>query len=92
MLSWKENRNLLVKLIKKLSDLYGGSDLDDLKVYAKEVINSHENDLEIPIACFYALIVEKEPSFIISNFVKEIENDRSMQGMPVKRVLSKKPS
>lgn len=54
-ISWKERKNYLCKLIKKVSDEYGGDDSEWLREYAKEMINRYRDNLEVPIGCFERL-------------------------------------
>ena len=54
-ISWKERKNHLCKLIKKVSDKYGGDDTEWLREYAKEMINRYRDKLEVPIDCFEKL-------------------------------------
>jgi hypothetical protein len=49
---WKQKKNYLWKLIKKLSDEYGGDDLDELKDYARDMIKKYADNLEVCIVCF----------------------------------------
>lgn len=53
--SWKEQRDELVRLIKKVSEVYGGDDPVWLKEYTKEVIKIYMADLSVPIKCFELL-------------------------------------
>jgi hypothetical protein len=50
MKSWKEKRDHLAKLIKKLSDKAGGDDPQWLKEYGLDLINKYTDNLEVPIA------------------------------------------
>lgn len=53
---WIAKKNLLCSLIKKISDHYGGDDLEWLKEYAREVITINTDNLDVPIAACYDLI------------------------------------
>jgi len=52
MRSWKEQKNKLCNLIKMISDHYGGDDLDFLRSYCAEVINTYKDDLKTALQCF----------------------------------------
>lgn len=51
-MSWKEKRDELVELIKKVSDMYGGDDPSWLKSYTQEVIGKNRYNLESAICDF----------------------------------------
>lgn len=50
--SWKEKRNEIYNLAKKISDYYGGDDIDWLREYCADIILSNKNNLDIPLNCF----------------------------------------
>lgn len=54
--SWKDKRNHLSKLIKKISDKYGGDDSVWLKEYTSDVIIKYTDDLDEAIRCFESII------------------------------------
>jgi hypothetical protein len=56
MLSWREQADKLSKLIKKVSDQYGGDDADFLETYTAEIIAKYRTNLQEPIACFESLV------------------------------------
>ena len=50
---WIARKNYLCILIKKVSDLCGGDDVDFLRKYCKEVIEAYKDDLiEEAIGCY----------------------------------------
>ncbi len=56
LISWKEKKNRICKLIKLISDHHGGEDdLEELRDYCKTVIESHKDDLNVPLATFLLL-------------------------------------
>lgn len=54
--SWRDKRNRLCMMIKKISDRYGGDDRDWLKDYANDIIFEYSENLDVPISCFESLI------------------------------------
>ncbi len=50
--SWRDKRNRLCEMIKKVSERYGGDDREWLREYAADLINCHTENLDVPIACF----------------------------------------
>jgi len=52
VISWKEKKNRICKLIKLISDYHGGDDIDWLRDYCKEVIAKHHDNLDSPLAMF----------------------------------------
>jgi hypothetical protein len=58
--SWKEKRDYLCKLIKKVSDEHGGDDIEWLREYAKDVIKKYSNDLDVAIVAFESLRIDKD--------------------------------
>lgn len=55
MASWKEKRRTLIRLIKAVSNAYGGDNEDELNLYIKEVIEKYKSNLDEAIACFVDL-------------------------------------
>lgn len=53
---WKEKRDYLIQLIKKISDQNGGDDPLWLKAYTEDIVNKYRENLEIPIKCMESLI------------------------------------
>jgi hypothetical protein len=54
--SWKEKQKNLFLLIKKLSDINGGDDIEWLREYAHEVVWNCSDRLEEAIQCFDELV------------------------------------
>jgi len=76
--TWKEKRNLLVELIKKVSDLYGGDEHAWLTRYTHEVIKQNKHDLDVPIqACQSILNMDVER---ITAYAREIVKKTSNIG------------
>lgn len=50
--SWIEKRNRIAKLIKLLSDCYGGDDPEFLREYFFEIIDKNKDNLQFPLDCF----------------------------------------
>lgn len=60
---WIAKKNHICSLIKKISDHYGGDDIEWLRGYAKEVIElSTGEDIERVLNCF--LLVDKSLRFV----------------------------
>lgn len=59
-ISWKAKKNHLCKLIKEVSDMYGGDDIEWLREYAKEVIVQNAEDLDKAIDCFQSLMPQSK--------------------------------
>lgn len=72
---WKEKKNHLCKLIKKLSDKEGGDDREWLKEYAIDLIKKYTDNLEEPI-----LACEK----LLEQYIKVIYKDDRDEGYRVK--------
>jgi len=53
--SWKDQRDNIYKLIKQISDVYGGDDSEWLNGYAKDVIAEHKDDLNVAEQCLIEL-------------------------------------
>lgn len=53
--SWKNKRNELCKLIKKVSDQHGGDNIEWLRSYAYDVVVANKDDLDKAIECFRLL-------------------------------------
>lgn len=49
--SWKEQKYEIFKIIKQISDHYGGDDIDDLREYCKEIIQKNINDFDVLLKC-----------------------------------------
>lgn len=52
MKSWNDKKNEVCRLIKKISDFYGGDDYDSLVSYCKEIINAYRENIDEALACF----------------------------------------
>lgn len=52
---WIAKKNEICSLIKQISDTYGGDEIEFLREYAKGIINDYQNDLDMPLDCFYYL-------------------------------------
>lgn len=52
---WIAQKNQLCSLIKKISDHYGGDDIEWLRDYCKGIINDHKNNIDKAINCFISL-------------------------------------
>ncbi len=50
---WVTKKNQICFLIKKISDCYGGDDIDWLKTYCDEVIKKNRNDIQKALDCFW---------------------------------------
>lgn len=57
--SWQDQRRRLFTMIKKVSDLHGGDDVEWLREYAKDVIKIYSNDLQTAINCFEDLLPKR---------------------------------
>lgn len=53
--SWKDQKNEIYFLIKKISDNYGGDDLNWLREYAVALIDAHREDLMPLLLCMLSL-------------------------------------
>jgi hypothetical protein len=53
---WVAKKNYICSLIKKVSDHYGGDDLEWLRSYACEVIKDNKSDLDRALVCFLDLL------------------------------------
>jgi hypothetical protein len=58
-LSISQKKEKLSRLIKKLSDYYGGDDESFLNKYIEEVLTHH--DLDMALKCFQGLALEIQP-------------------------------
>ena len=56
MESYKQKCESLCKLIKKVSDHYGGDNILFLREYCKDVIKNNSDDIDKVIRCFESLI------------------------------------
>jgi hypothetical protein len=56
MESYKQKSESLYKLIKKVSDSYGGDDILWLREYARDVIKNNAGDIDRAILCFKSLM------------------------------------
>ena len=52
LISWTEKRDRLCKLIKEVSDIYGGDDREWLRGYAQDVVKKYATELDVAIGCF----------------------------------------
>jgi hypothetical protein len=52
---WIAKKNEICNLIKKISDHYGGDDIEWLREYAKEVIAENRDDIQKALDCFWDL-------------------------------------
>lgn len=50
--SWKQKRDRLCKLIKEISDMNGGDDIEWLREYCKDIVVQHKNNIDVALACF----------------------------------------
>lgn len=50
--SWMEKRKEIYRLIKKISDHYGGDDGQWLKEYAKGMVEKNKENLDVALECF----------------------------------------
>jgi len=48
-------KNKLWQFIKQVSEAYGGDELEWLRIYAKDVVETHKEDLQEAIVCFECL-------------------------------------
>jgi hypothetical protein len=58
MQTWKEKRNRIYILVKKISNAYGGDDVEWLREYCREVVETNKHDLDKALNCF--LDIEKQ--------------------------------
>lgn len=56
---WISKKNHLCSLIKKVSDLWGGDDVNWLREYAREVVECNKDDLQTALHCFMNLESQK---------------------------------
>lgn len=50
---WVAKKNLLCSLIKKVSDHYGGDDIEELKEYCKDILGRYpDGRIDEAIMCF----------------------------------------
>jgi hypothetical protein len=54
--SWMTKRKELQELIRKVSDKYGGDDVEFLKEYTQDVLNDCAADYDRAIRCFESLL------------------------------------
>lgn len=59
---WLAKKNQLCVLIKKISDTYGGDEIEWLRDYCREIVELHKNDLQKALDCFLGL--EKQLRFM----------------------------
>lgn len=59
---WIAKKNQLCMLIKKISDHYGGEPIEDLREYAKDIIDRYSDDIQKPLDCFLEL--EKQLNYV----------------------------
>ena len=52
LMSFKEKKELLAKLIKQISDHYGGDEEEFLREYSKDVFERYKDDVDTAIDCF----------------------------------------
>lgn len=57
---WIANKNVLCGLIKKVSDAYGGDDVEWLREYARDVVEAHKENLQSAIICFTELVEQSK--------------------------------
>lgn len=50
--SWKDQKDELCLLIKLSSENCGGDDVEWLRQYCVDIIQSYKDDLKTPLACF----------------------------------------
>lgn len=63
MKSWKEKRNYLFELIKKISDNSLGDDSAFLKEYCLFVLHRYRSSLDEAIMCFESQLIPEVDSF-----------------------------
>ncbi len=61
MESYLDQKICLFSLIKRLSDFYGGDDIDFLHEYCEDVLARYDSDLKIAITCFEDLLLFLTP-------------------------------
>ena len=49
---WIAKKNQLCVLIKKISDHYGGDEVEWLRAYCKDVLDAHADDINVALECF----------------------------------------
>jgi hypothetical protein len=49
---WLAQKNEVCSLIKKISDYYGGDEIDWLREYAREVIEANSSEMQNALDCF----------------------------------------
>lgn len=49
--SWKDKKDEICKIIKQISDHYGGDDIHELREYCKEIIQNNINDFDGLLKC-----------------------------------------
>ena len=52
---WVVKKNQCCALIKKISDHYGGDDVEWLRDYCREVIDMNRDDIQKALVCFWDL-------------------------------------
>ena len=55
--SWQQKREYVCKLVKIVSDHYGGDDPLWLEQYTQDLINRYVYELDIAIVCFEGLCI-----------------------------------
>jgi hypothetical protein len=53
---WIAKKQQLFHLVKQVSDAYGGDEIEWLREYAKEVVETNKDDLQQAIDCFESLL------------------------------------
>lgn len=58
---WIAKKQQLFHLVKRVSDAYGGDDVEWLREYAKDVVETNKDDLQKAIDCFEGLLKGAPP-------------------------------
>lgn len=54
---WIAKKQQLFHLVKRVSDAYGGDEVEWLREYAKELVETNKEDLQQAINCFEVLLM-----------------------------------
>lgn len=68
---WIAKKNELAVLIKRISDHYGGDEVEWLREYFKEVLDAHADDINVALECFRDL--ERQLQYVprVTNAVRK---------------------
>jgi hypothetical protein len=50
---WITKKNQVCVLIKKISDMYGGDDVEELREYCREIVEVNRDDIQKALDCFW---------------------------------------